>query len=140
VRDSEEQRLAELEAGYCINRTYDNNECNGAKMGLFLGLSMCIFTTGFSTYFGLALKASSWKCSVFSMLGPFTGVSCLVCTGSAICLCAGKQIVRNRNEREVLQSQLTREPGPANLHGAMFSWQPTVAHQERAPAALRMNE
>jgi hypothetical protein len=137
VRDREERRLAELESGCYINHVDEEAPCLGAKIGFSIGLGLCTTVTGYTTWFYLAIKE---PLNLLKITGPFAGVSCLLCTGSAICLCAGQRIVRNKNERDALKSQLTGVPGPASLHDTMFSWQPTVAHQDHAPATLRMNE
>jgi hypothetical protein len=139
ARDSEEHRLAELEGTRCLNDVEDENPCFGANMCLGIGVGSGTVYAGLAAFLFLRMEAP-YKFVALKMMGSTAGLCCLIGMGSAICVCAGKQLVRKKNERNALRLELTGEPGLASLHGAMFSWQPTVVHEERAPAALRMNE
>jgi hypothetical protein len=127
ARQHDELRIEELNNSCCI----DSAEiccCTGMIGSLF-----------FCTFGSLTIGASAAYCmgggETFS-LGLYGGLTGATGFGPvSICLAASAR--RRDKERKNLNAQL--QAVPTNLHGTMFSWQPTKKAADMEPARLTMN-
>jgi len=127
ARQHDELRIEELNNSCCI----DSADCCCAA-GMVGSTFFCIigsFTIGWSVAYCLGGG------DVFS-LGLFGGLTGATGFGPAS-LCVAASAKRRDEERKNLNAQL--QAVPTNLHGTMFSWQPTKKAADVEPARLTMN-
>jgi hypothetical protein len=131
ARQRDELRTEELNQSCCIN---DPDACLHvgvlgtvlftASGGLGVGLTSLMYFAGGGMQSALLIAAvSAGPIGLFSF-GP-------------VALCIARSARRRNEERTNLTTQLQAEP--VNLHGTLFSWQPTNPAANQEPARLKMN-